>query len=129
VLLKHRDVEKERIEENVLVSVKQLVKPYLKRLGLTGLNAEQTNLIKIIVSNLDEITSPFMPKISSNAIGLTPRELEVANLVKNGLTNQGIGDALCLSANAVAFHRRNIRTKLGLTGKKVNLRSYIQNLS
>jgi PAS domain S-box-containing protein len=128
VLLRLRNEEKERAEENILSNVKQLINPYLKKLRHTGLNAEQNNLVNIVESNLAEITSSFTPKLFSKSIGLTPRELDVANLVKNGLTSQEISDTLCLSDNAVAFHRRNIRTKLGLKRSKVNLRSYLQNL-
>lgn len=129
VLLRLRNEEKERIEENILSNVKQLINPYLKKLRHTRLGAEQDNLVNIVESNLAEITSSFTPKLFSKSFGLTPRELDVANLVKNGLTNQEISEILCLSDNAVAFHRRNIRTKLGLKRKKINLRSYLQNLS
>jgi PAS domain S-box-containing protein len=129
VLLRLRNEEKESIEENILSNVNQLINPYLKKLHHTRLSAEQDNLVNIVESNLAEITSSLTPKLISRSIGLTPRELEVANLVKNGLTNQEISEILCLSDNAVAFHRRNIRTKLGLKRKKVNLRSYLQNLS
>ena len=129
VLLRLRNEEKERTEENILSNVKQLINPYLKKLRHTELNAEQNNLVNIVESNLAEITSSLTPKLFSKSIGLTPRELDVANLVKNGLTSQEISDTLCLSDNAVAFHRRNIRTKLGLKRRKVNLRSYLQNLT
>ena len=129
VLLRLRNEEKERLEENILSNVKQLINPYLKKLRHTGLSAEQDNLVNIVDSNLAEITASLTPKLFSKSIGLTPRELDVANLVKNGLTSQEISETLCLSDNAVAFHRRNIRTKLGLKKKKVNLRSYLQNLS
>jgi PAS domain S-box-containing protein len=129
VLLRLRNEEKESIEENILSNVKQLINPYLKKLHHTGLSPEQDNLVNIVESNLAEITSSLTPKLISKSIGLTPRELDVANLVKNGLTNQEISEILCLSDNAVAFHRRNIRTKLGLKRKKINLRSYLQNLS
>ena len=129
VLLRLRNEEKERLEENILSNVKQLIDPYLKKLRHTGLSAEQDNLVNIVESNLTEITASLTPKLFSKSIGLTPRELDVANLVKYGLTIQEIAQTLCLSDNAVAFHRRNIRTKLGLKRKKVNLRSYLQNLS
>jgi PAS domain S-box-containing protein len=129
VLLNLRNEEKERTEENILSNVKQLISPYLKKLRHTGLSAEQDNLVNIVESNLAEITSSLTPKLFSKSIGFTPRELDVANLVKNGLSIQEIAQTLCLSDNAVTFHRKNIRAKLGLKGKKVNLRAYLQNLS
>jgi DNA-binding CsgD family transcriptional regulator len=47
-----------------------------------------------VESNLAEITASLTPKLSSKSFGLTPRELDVANLVKNGLTNQEISEIL-----------------------------------
>jgi DNA-binding NarL/FixJ family response regulator len=45
---------------------------------------------------------------------LTPRELEVLQLVCNGLNNREIAAKLELSANTVAVHRANIMSALGV---------------
>jgi DNA-binding NarL/FixJ family response regulator len=46
--------------------------------------------------------------------GLTPRELEVLQLICDGLSNKEIADKLELSANTVAVHRANIMNTLGI---------------
>ena len=46
--------------------------------------------------------------------GLTPRELEVLQLICNGLSNRAIAAELALSANTVAVHRANIMNTLGV---------------
>ena len=46
--------------------------------------------------------------------GLTARELEVLQLVCDGLSNRQIADRLGLSANTIAVHRTNIMNALGL---------------
>jgi DNA-binding NarL/FixJ family response regulator len=45
---------------------------------------------------------------------LTPRELEVLQLICDGLSNRQIADRLKLSANTVAVHRANIMNTLGV---------------
>ena len=45
---------------------------------------------------------------------LTPRELEVLQLICDGLSNKEIAVKLDLSANAVAVHRANIMNTLGV---------------
>jgi DNA-binding NarL/FixJ family response regulator len=46
--------------------------------------------------------------------GLTPRELEVLQLICSGLSNRDIAAKLELSANTVAVHRANIMNALGV---------------
>jgi DNA-binding NarL/FixJ family response regulator len=45
---------------------------------------------------------------------LTPRELEVLQLIVEGKSNKEIADQLGLSANTVAVHRANIMDALGI---------------
>lgn len=44
---------------------------------------------------------------------LTPRELEVLQLIRDGLKNKQIADRLSISENTVNFHIKNIVDKLG----------------
>jgi DNA-binding CsgD family transcriptional regulator len=129
VLLKQREHDKEELEENVLSKVKELVTPHLERLKKGRLDVNQTALVSILESNINSIVSPFIRKLSSTYVGLTPMEIRVADFIKEGRTNQEIGELLFLSPNTVKFHRYNIRTKLGLKNKKMNLRSYLLSLA
>jgi len=46
--------------------------------------------------------------------GLTPRELEVLQMIVDGKSNKEIATSLDLSANTVAVHRANIMNALGI---------------
>lgn len=46
--------------------------------------------------------------------GLTPREMEILQLIVEGKSNKEIADHLKLSANTVAVHRANIMDALGI---------------
>ena len=46
--------------------------------------------------------------------GLTPRELEILQLIVDGKSNKEIADQLSLSVNTVAVHRANIMDTLGI---------------
>lgn len=129
VLLKAREEDKRELEEKVLANVKELTLPYLKDLKNSGLDSRQKAYLEIIESNLDDIISPFLHHLSSKYLNLTPREIQVATLVKEGKATKEIAEMLHLSMNAVDFHRKNIREKLGLKNKKVNLRTHLLSLS
>jgi DNA-binding CsgD family transcriptional regulator len=129
VLLKRREEDKGELEEKVLANVKELVNPYLNRLKNTTLDPQQRAHLELIESNLNDIISPFLHQLSSKYLNLTPREIEVATLVKEGKATKDIAEILNLSMNAVDFHRKNIRQKLGLKNKKANLRTHLLSLS
>ena len=126
VLLKRREEDKRELEENVLASVKDLVFPYLDRLRNCQTNPDQEILIEIIESHLKDIVSPFAAKLSARFSNLTPTEIQVASLVKDGKTTKEIASVLNLSENTIISHRFHIRTKLGLRSKKMNLTSYLR---
>ena len=126
VLLKKRDEDKTELEEKVLQNVQQLIEPYIAKLKLSGLDERQKALASILESNLKDMTSSFAYSLSSKHLNLTPKEIKVANLIKQGMTSKEICDILGSSEKVVAFHRQNIRRKLGLLNKKVNLKSYLE---
>jgi len=125
VLLKQRDNDKIELEEKVLHNVKELVAPYVERLKSSGLDARQTTCVSILESNLHDIVSPFAHNLSSKYLGLTPTEIQIANLVKQGMTTKEIAEILNSSHRTVEFHRKNIRKKMGIVNSKVNLRSHL----
>ncbi len=129
VILRQREEDKRMLEEKVVANVQQMCTPYIEKLGNTRLDARQQAYLEIILEQLNEIISPFLQKMSSLNLVLTPTELQVASLVKAGRATKEIADILSVSTNAVDFHRKNIRKKLGLSNRKTNLRSYLLSLS
>ncbi len=128
VLLKKREEDKTQLEEKVLVNVKELVIPFMEKLKNSGLNATQQTYRQIIEANINDIVSPFVRTVSTKFLNLTPGEIQIANMVKQGLTTKEMARLLNLSARTIESHRDNIRRKLGIKNKKANLRSHLLSL-
>jgi len=129
VLLKRRDEDRRELEEKVLLNIKEIIVPYLEKLRKCGLDERQSTYVGILESNLKDIISSFSFRLSSVYLNLTPSEIKVANLVKQGKTNKEIAELLNFSSRTAAFHREHIRKKLGIKNKKTNLRSYLSSIN
>jgi len=127
-LIAQIELEKKEIKNQILSNVNYLILPTIGKLkSSTPKNSHFSKYIEILLRNLKEITSPFSKRIIDNRAKLSPKEFEICNLVKNGLTNKEIADLLYISVLTVERHRHNIRKKLGISHQKVNLSTFLQN--
>lgn len=125
VLLTLKEKDKSQLQQQLFTNFEQTLYPWLQRLKGTRLNAEQRNCVEMIETNLANLTSPFVTAMCSKIRGLTPAEIQVAQLVRAGKTSKEIGSLLMVSKECVDFHRNNLRKKLGLNKAKVSLRSHL----
>ncbi len=125
VLLQKREDDKSALEEKILSNVKQLIEPYFDNLKQTDLSARQTNLLGIIETNLTEIISPFVRDFTAIKYKLTPKEIQIANLIKQGKASKEIAEIIGLSVRTIEFYRTKIRQKFGLKTGKDNLQAHL----
>ena len=128
-LLRQRDEDRKEFEEAVLLNVKNLIFPYFEKLRGSKLENNQKTWLDILESQLREITSPFTRKLTFQQMNLTPTEIRVAAMVKDGKTTKEIAEILGSSEKSVSVHRNHIRGKLGLHGKRANLEAYLGSLT
>jgi DNA-binding CsgD family transcriptional regulator len=125
VVMRSVESEKHDIEESILTNIHHLVIPWIEKIKASGLSQEQASYVVSLEENLERLTSRFSKRLVSPAHKLTPTELQIANMVKNGRTSKEIAEMLHISRRTVSFHRENVRKKLGLGKSGGNLRTYL----
>ncbi len=125
VLLHKGGQDKKELEERTLLNVQELVLPYLDRLLQQSGDYGQRETLKVIRSNLADIVAPLGRTLSLGRSRLTHKELQIANLIQQGMTSKEIAALLHVSERTITTHRDNIRKKIGLKSQKANLRTYL----
>jgi PAS domain S-box-containing protein len=123
VLLKQREDDKREMEDMFMSNIKEMILPYVHKMQKEKMEMRHRAYLDIINTNLNEIMAPFLNRIRQ--LNFTPKEIEVASLIKDGKTTKEIAEIMGVATSAIDSHRNNIRTKLGLVNKDVNLRSYL----
>lgn len=127
VLLKHRETDKTEAQNLLSNEIEGAILPFLKKLGKVNTDPWQCRLINILENNLQQMVATYGCATNLNAIyrKLSPVEVQVASMVKQGLPTKIIADTLRLSPGTICIHRKHIRKKLGLNSKADNLRRYL----
>lgn len=121
-LISQVELEKKEFKDRVMANIEQVVLPSLEKIIL---NNGGEVYIEQHRKALENLTSSFGQKITDSRVKLSPREIEVCSLVKNGLANKEIARLLNIALHTVEKHRRTARNKLGLTNKGVNLHTHL----
>jgi PAS domain S-box-containing protein len=119
------EIEKNNIKEEINCNVDLILLPILERLKF---EEEADNSHKLLRHHLKKLTSSYGNNIKKLIDKLTPREIEICNMIKADLSSKEISSILNISITTVNKHRRNIRQKLDINNKNINLSSLLKKL-
>lgn len=126
-VLEHIEYQKRQIKDDVTANVNDILIPLLDQLASKGSKIDR-KFINLIKLSLEDLTSSFKRKLALKDYKLTPREFQICNLIKRGLSSKEIASFLNVSPYTVSRHRHNIRKKLKITNKKDNFNTILQTL-
>jgi DNA-binding CsgD family transcriptional regulator len=125
ILLSRIEQEKQEIYGDIKTNVEKILMPILHALA-PQLSPEQAKYVEMLRSNLEEIASPFLNKLSLSYHSMTPTEIAICNMIRNGMRTKEIAEIRCVSEATINRHREKIRHKLNITNKDVNLVTFLQ---
>jgi len=126
VVLQYQNEEKRKMEERFAANTKRIIMPYLDKIRKERLSPEQSSYVSIIEANLAQLISPLIHALQQ--FNFTPREIQIASLIKDGKTTKDIASIIGVAPSAINVYRNKIRSKLKLNGKKINLQQHLQSV-
>jgi len=117
---------KAEIGRQVMANVDRIALPILDALEQT-LTPRQREHATSLRSSLAELTTPFVNALDMKFRNLTPAEIRICRLIRQGQGTKEIASAERVSPATVSKHRENIRRKLEITNRSVNLTTYLGN--
>jgi len=126
-ILSQIEIEKKLIGDAVTVNAEKLVLPLIHKIRQNNQKGND-KVYALLEKNVREIATEYGAKRSAILTKLSPKEIEICNLIKNGFESKEISDLLGISNKTVETHRTHIRHKLGIANKDINLTSYLNSI-
>lgn len=118
--------EKESFKEDLSHMIKVEVLPTLRKLTLESDEELRSNYQSVIKDQLGELAGTAEHEADMMFYELTPTELQVCEYIRAGHATKEISETMHLAFETVQTHRKNIRRKLGLKGRKVSLYMFLR---
>ena len=125
LVLARIEQEKQEIYSDIKMNVDKILMPILYALAIQ-LTPAQKKYMEMLQANLEEITSPFISQLSLSYHSMTPTEIAICNMVRNGMRTKEIAEMRGVSEATINRHREKIRRKLKITNQDVNLATFLQ---
>jgi DNA-binding CsgD family transcriptional regulator len=116
--------EKKMIGSSIHAKIDKIIMPIFYALE-AGMDERQLKYLALLKKNFQDIVEPFVEGNEDVISKLSPVELLICNMIKHGLSSKEIANLRGITPATVGRHRENIRHKLGLANRKVNLVSYL----
>jgi PAS domain S-box-containing protein len=124
-ILDHIEEDKTAYRHELAANVETLIRPVIDRLRAMEGRLVPTD-VDALQTRLDSIIKDDINQFQNNLSKLTPRELDICELIRSGKTSKEIAEELGLSPETIHKHRQAIRRKLQIDHRGINLSSYLR---
>jgi DNA-binding NarL/FixJ family response regulator len=124
-VMKSVDKELEAFQENVGDIVRTALLPALDKLRKERSEPIRKSYLDILEDQLLRLPQGGEADRDALLLKLTPTEMKVSQFIQAGSTTKDIAEALNLAIVTIQTHRRNIRRKLDLQNRNMNLYTFL----
>ncbi len=124
-VLNRIEEEKREIRRDIEANVEKILLPILHALSIR-IPAPHRRYVELIRSNLEDIVSPFVSELSRRYRSLTPTEVRICKMIRDGMPTKDIAAIRGVAPATISRHREHIRKKLDIVNQSINLTTYLQ---
>lgn len=124
-LMKAYEKEKSGVEKGISHKIDTLLIPTIEKVRKEQSPSFRNTYLDLLQEQLIALTRGFATEIDGRFLRLTRTEMSICQLIQTGQASKDIAARLKLSHETVQTHRKNIRKKLGIKGRKVSLYSLL----
>jgi len=125
VLIADFQEQKRSLEERIVSNFQIAIEPIVGQLKAMNMPPSQQYLLETLDFGIKHITSYYGINVAKMGGGLTPRELEICQMILHGRNSREIAETLGVAYQTVIVHRKNIRKKFGIKKTKHNLATFV----
>jgi PAS domain S-box-containing protein len=125
VLARNIDKKRDEVEKKIARTISSQILPIVDEIKNDKMLEKTRAKLDVLAAYLNDLT-PAAAKSHDIIISLSPMELRVAMMIKNGFSSEEIARLLHISPHTVKTHRRSIRKKLNIKNANINLASYLK---
>jgi PAS domain S-box-containing protein len=127
ILARNMNQHRLEAEKSIAGTINSKIMPIVENLRKQAKSDDLKTGLDILDAHLQTLAKELMGEMNTLA-KLTPSEMQVATMIKNGLKSREIAERFYISLQTVKTHRRNIRKKLNIHAPGASLTSYLRSI-
>ncbi len=124
-VLKSIDGERRQFEQKIARKIRSDLLPALEKVRREAAAGVRSSYLDLVREQLIGLTKGFETEFDAGLLKLSRTEIAICRFIQAGCTTKEICEALNLAFETVQTHRKNIRRKLGLKGRNINLHAFL----
>jgi len=124
-LIQSFDDEKVQMKAQFRSQVEQILSPIVTQMK-AHFGKQQARYFRLLERSIEDLVENVGSQRLDAWETLSPMELQIAESLKRGMSAKEVAGLFFISPRTVGKHCQNIRRKLGITGQRVRLQSYLR---